>query len=270
MYNKINSSLRIFVINLKDHQEKKMRMKKILNDFSLKYEFYSAFDGRSLKISNFKGYDDFKRKLFLGRSLFPSELGALESNRLIYKKMIKENIKIALILEDDIDIHKNFEINLLKILNLKYDWDIIRFLNSNKLRDAYSRNVISLGNNVFLKRYPKLYGGCHAYLININGAKKMLKLTNNFYQHIDLIMGQTWINNLNSLICYPGYVNQVPELNVSPNDHPRFIKKKKSILGIYLYSRFLFKLYESFCKWLHYIYKAYSDNQAFKKSKKLW
>lgn len=260
--------LKTFVINLKDHKEKKNRMAKLLSELNINFEFFKAFDGRRLKKTDFNGYNDFKRKLFLGRSLFPSELGALESNRLIYKKMITENIKVALILEDDVDIYKNFKKNLIKILNLEYSWDIIRFLESRKLQNAKSRKVISLGENVYLKRFPKLYGGSHAYLITINGAKKMLGLTNDFYQHIDLIMGQTWVNNLNSLICIPGNVKQLPELNICPINHPRFIKKKKTIHEIYFLSRFFYKIYESIAKWIHYLYKALPDHKALNQSSK--
>lgn len=251
--------LKVYVINLADHHEKRDRMKKELSKFSFKYEFFNAFDGRNLNKNDFYGYNDFKRKLFLGRSLFPSELGALESNRSIYKKILQENISRALILEDDISFNDKFEFYLKKIIKHNCEWEIIRFIDNNKIKNAKGRKIAHLGNNHYLKRFPKLYGGSHAYLINKSGAQKMLSQMNNFYHHIDIIMGQVWKKNLNSLICSPGLVWQIPELNVSPTDHPRFKKREKTLFSIYPLSRFFFKIYESSAKWIFYLLKYPKD-----------
>lgn len=261
------TNLRVFVINLNDHKDKRLRMKKILSNFSFKYEFFNAFDGRELDIDYFKNYNDCKRKLFLGRSLFPSELGALESNRLILKKITNEKIEKALVLEDDISFNENFEIYLKKIIKLQYNWELIRFNENKKINTAFSRKVIDLDKNVSLRRFPKLYGGSHAYLITLDGAKKILQLTENYYHHIDLIMGQTWKNNLNSLFCIPGLVWQLPELNVVPENHPRFIKKTKKLTNFYPYSRFLYKIYEAIAKWYFFAITFFSDQRNYKKTK---
>ena len=260
------NTLKVFVINLHDDTYKRERMKKILLNFSFNYDFFEAFDGRKSDIKSFEGYNDFKRKLFLGRSLFPSELGALESNRLIYKKMVEENIEMALILEDDIFIDNNFEKYLKKILQIDYNWELIRFIENEKINHSKGRIIVKLDDKYNLKRYPKLFGGSHAYLIKKNGAKKLLKLMNNFYHHIDIIMGETWKNNLNSLICNPGLVLQDPKLNVSPKNHPRFKKKEKNIHSVYFLTRFFFKIYESLAKWIHYYLKLFPDLIAIKKT----
>jgi len=264
IYMQHHKNLKVFVINLKDHNKKRVLMKRALSAFSFKYEFFDAFDGRNLSPYDFYGYNDFIRKLYLGRSLLSSELGALESNRLIFKKMLEEDIDIALILEDDIKFKSDFEFILNKILNLKFDWEIIRFIDDKKIRKSFGRKIINLGKNYYIKRYPKLFGGSHAYLIKKEAALKLLNLTTNFYHHIDIIMGQSWKNNLNSLIC-PDLVSQDPLLNVS-RDNPRFVKVKKNFLSIYPYTRFLFKIYEATAKWLYYIYKFFPDLLTFKRN----
>jgi GR25 family glycosyltransferase involved in LPS biosynthesis len=116
-----------------------------------------------------------------------------------------------------------------------------------------------LGENFYLKRYPNLFGGAHAYLISLSGAKKILEMSKNYYYPIDLVMGQTWKNNLNSLICNPGLVWQEPSLNIDPPRSQRFIKKRKNKLSIYPYTRFIFKIYESTAKWAFYLFKFFPD-----------
>jgi len=250
--------LKVFVINLVEDTNKKERIKKIFSKFSFDYKFFKACDGRKKKQSFFKGYDDRKRNLFFGRSLLPKELGIFESHKNILQKIIKNNYRYTLIFEDDISIDHNFEKYLIKILNINYDWDLIRFIDSKKLENK-GRKILHLGENIYIKRYPNLYGGAHAYLISLNGAKKILELTKNYYYPIDLLMGQTWKNNLNSLICNPGLVWQEPSFNIDPPGSQRFIKKRKNQLGLYPLTRFIFKIYESFSKWVFYIFKFIPD-----------
>ena len=52
-YTADQKKLRVFIINLSDHKEKKMRMKKILKKFDIKYEFFNAFDGRNSSLNDY-------------------------------------------------------------------------------------------------------------------------------------------------------------------------------------------------------------------------
>ena len=263
--NSLQKHLKIFVINLPEDQQKKNRIKKLLSKFKFNYEFFKAVNGKDKKINSFLGYSDKKRRLFFGRSLLPKELGIFESHKLIYQKIIKNKINHALIFEDDVCFDKNFKYFLFKILDLDYQWDLIRFISGKKLDNAISRKVIDLSKEHYLKRFPKLYGGAHAYLISLEGAKKLLELTNNFYYPIDLVMGQTWKNNLNSLICNPGLVWQEKELNIDPPESIRFKKQEKKLLSLYIWTRGWFKIYETASKWINYLSWKRRDNLAYKK-----
>jgi len=262
-----NKPFPTFVINLPDDIEKKIRLKKQLNKLNLNYFFIDAVDGRNKNIKEFKNYNDKKRKLFFGRSLLPKELAILESHKLIFKQIVKENLDLALILEDDISFDQNFMFYLKKIVNLNYPWEIVRFIHSDKLTISNGRKVINLGNNYFLKRFPKLFGGAHAYLISNKGAKKILSQINSYYYPIDIMMGETWKNNLNSLICSPGLVWQETEYNIDPPGSIRFLKKEKKIFSLYPYTRLFFKIYETIAKWSHYLYKFIPDKKSLKNTK---
>ena len=253
------SKLTTYVINLKKDIEKKKKMQVKLADFSFKYTFFDAVYGNDFDYHFFKDYNDYLRKLFLGRSLFKSELGSYESHKKIWQMMIDKKIKIALILEDDIIFEKKFEAIVLKILDLNFDWELIRFLNTNKLKNFSTRPLVNIIDNVYVSRTPKMIAGGHAYLLTINGAKKLIDLSKNHYHHFDLVMCESWKNNLDSLVCYPGKVYQDPILGVDQTNHPRFIKPKKNFFTIYTFSRLIFKFYESFFKWSHFLSKFFLD-----------
>ncbi len=211
--------MEIFVINLRRDKEKRKRVEELLNSFSFKYKFFNAIDSKRINVKRFAGYNDFKRRIFFGRSLLPKELAIFSSHK--------------------------------KIL----EWIII----NKKIDNEYGRKVIDLGNNHFLKRFPKLHGGAHAYLVSYGGAKKIIAQTKDFYYPIDMILGETWKNNLNSLICNPGLVWQEKNLNIDPPGSIRFIKKAKKLFSFYPWTRLLFKIYESIAKWIFYLYKLIPD-----------
>ena len=210
----------------------------------------------------------FTNSVAADKSKIINKLNSIDNIKFNFTQKTNEKIEKALVLEDDISFNENFEIYLKKIINLQYNWELIRFNENKKINTAFSRKVIDLDKNVSLRRFPKLYGGSHAYLITLDGAKKILQLTENYYHHIDLIMGQTWKNNLNSLFCIPGLVWQLPELNVVPENHPRFIKKTKKLTNFYPYSRFLYKIYEAIAKW-YFFQLLFSLISATTKNQKL-
>lgn len=251
--------LKVYVINLPREQIKKKRIKKLLEKFNFNFTFFKAVDGEKENLNYINGYNDLKRKLFFGRSLLKKELGIFESHRKIINEIVEKKIKYGLIFEDDITLHSSFENILKKILNLDYSWDLIRFLDTKKINLLKGRNIINIEDKTCIKRYPYLFGGAHAYLISYYGAKKIIELTKDFYYPIDLIMGQTWKNNLNSLVCNPGMVWQEPRYNIDPKDSTRFLKKNKNFLTVYPFSRFFFKIYESSAKWIFYFYKFFPD-----------
>jgi GR25 family glycosyltransferase involved in LPS biosynthesis len=104
-------------------------------------------------------------------------IGCYLSHITLWKMLLESNEDIFLIFEDDIDINKNiinFNNNLNKDLNNinKEDWDII-FLGyydfNNIFNSSYDKN-----NKCYKKINYNIYG-THSYIINKNGAQKLLK-----------------------------------------------------------------------------------------------
>lgn len=172
---------RIFYINLAKRKDRNDHMISILKEQNLwdKSERIEAVYGRDLTLNDIKelvkenilkpkivSEIEQNQKTYLS---YP-EIGCAVSHINIWKKMVKENIAEALILEDDATIANNFMANL------------------NQQKKHYPKNydIIFLGYNIqtFFRlrnsEYPNLkktknLNGTHGYLITYHGAKRLLE-----------------------------------------------------------------------------------------------
>lgn len=266
----ISEDLRIkaYLINLKRDCSKRQKMISILNNLKINFSIIDAVDATEKNHLNFDGYNIIKRKLFLGRELIDKEIAIMNSHVKAINTFLNSREKFGLFLEDDIEIPFIFVDILKKISLIQYKWDVIRFINKPKFLKLSGRKVIRIDSCHFLTRLPKLPGGGYAYLITKSGAEKLIKMTRNYYHPIDILMGQTWKTNLNSLFCSPGIINHPPVPDEIEINDPRYIKEKKDLLSIYFFSRFFYKLYEALMKWSFYYLKLPSDWIALNKTKK--
>jgi len=100
--------MKIFVISLSESTDRQQFIKTQLDKNNTSFDFITAVNGKELTDSEKeKLYDDKKAKK-IRRELTPGEIGCALSHKTIYDKMIKENIKRAVILEDDITIKTDF------------------------------------------------------------------------------------------------------------------------------------------------------------------
>lgn len=192
----------IFIINLIRDSKKKRHMQRLCQKFNLQAEFIDAVDGRQLN-------DKFVSEIYssemaineVGRDLSRGEIGCALSHKIIYQKMIDDNIETALILEDDIDFDEIL-INLLdKKEKLTANWELIllghhtgcsrkidtmpSFWHQKKLMEKYK----------LVRPCEKAYG-TYGYLINKNGAIKLLKHLDIISKPIDHFTGDSRCLNL--------------------------------------------------------------------------
>ena len=112
----------LFVINLKKDVERKKYMIDQFRQFNiLNYIFFDGVEGSRYKEYKFnieimKNWSDptFKRKINYG------EIGCFLSHYLIWSKVVSDNIKAAIILEDDNELHDNFMVSMQYILELDF------------------------------------------------------------------------------------------------------------------------------------------------------
>lgn len=92
----------VFILTLKN-SEREFKIKKKLNLLGIKYKVFYAIDAKDKK--NFKKLDSIydKKKSYyqLGRTMKYNEISNAEGHLRIYKHIVKNNIKDAVIMEDD-------------------------------------------------------------------------------------------------------------------------------------------------------------------------
>ncbi|EEG86122.1 LPS glycosyltransferase [Proteus penneri ATCC 35198] len=157
-----------FVINLKDDLLKRDFMRNQLDNIGISYQFIEAIDGRIMSDNTIKqlAYD------YPDCYLTKGEIGCTLSHMAIYKKMIEDNIEIALILEDDALLPSNIYSKLIDIKNIdKSSKPNVYILTKT---ESYIKNK-QLNNNIY---YAYSVSGTYGYVINKAAAKSLLsKLT---------------------------------------------------------------------------------------------
>ena len=92
--------------------------------------------------------------------MHPGAYGAYMSHYLLWNKIVKEKIKYALILEDDVD-----------------PYSIINLLDSNLIYENHE--FVQLSKRTRWKNDRMLFDGGESYILSLNGAKKLIQATQN-------------------------------------------------------------------------------------------
>ena len=224
----------IFIINLKKNIERKKHMEVLCAKYNFRPIFVDAVDGEKLtKEQRDKCYSKNKAISHLGRELSNSEIGCALSHISIYKRIIKNNMEMAIILEDDVVFNEN----LLEVLRLTYkypsNWDLIllghysyQALPKNSSLQASFWQRHKLTNKHFVGRPAVHCWGTHGYIINVKGAKKLLSELKYIYLPIDGYTGNDKFTNLYTLT--PSAVNDCTEHSHLSNINNREdVQKKK-------------------------------------------
>ena len=173
-----------FVINLEKDKQKKENMNKICFKNRITPTFIKAVYGKELE-DKYVGSicNQNLAKKFLGRILSPGEIGIALSQLSIYKRMIEKNIEIAVVFEDDINFNFSMEYLINLVNNFPDDWDCVLLGHHQKrsrkidgLSSFWHKKVLS--NELKLIRFAELPVGAYGYIININGAQKMIEKYN--------------------------------------------------------------------------------------------
>lgn len=189
----------IFVISLPEATDRRAAMAAQMERLGLEFAFIDAVDGRGFNMMERSDYDARKRLAFFGLHLKGGEWGCLLSHKNIYEIIVAHNLDQAIIFEDDALIDPHFPTILDDLLSMDLDYDVIRFMGSNKIARKGYRQIIEVDKNLWLGRLPSIHGGAHAYLMSREGAQKMVDY---FARHqvaypIDTLLGRCWETGLN-------------------------------------------------------------------------
>jgi len=222
----------IYVISLK-HSVKRHRLLRENLD-GLQYSLFWGADGKEIdveKLATDKLYHPGISRLLYKRdgrrinSMSPSKIGCALSKNMVYKDILENNFKKALILEDDVlfDTEK-YEILGNSLTELPGDWDVLflgywSHVNPIPLKEKAKMSVLIKLSRYLLKynaddirrRYPRTYSnhldksgrhyGTHAYAVTSKGARKILQYSDPVTLFGDNILGELcnyeWLNSFN-------------------------------------------------------------------------
>lgn len=162
----------IFVVNLERNKQRREFALKKLADFGLKGEIFPAVDGKTLNLSelNSQGiYNDAVAHEKFSRSLSMGEIGCSLSHLRLYKKILDDDIPMALILEDDAMFVDELGDRLAALIsNLPSDCDLCQLIYECKDYSAVAPGLVRFHSKSCM---PVASAG---YLIRRSGARKML------------------------------------------------------------------------------------------------
>ena len=249
-------NLTTFVISLIHAKDRQDLMRQHLSEHGLDFEFIEAIDGMQFDVPNHPAHHTLLRRLFFGRDLKGAELGCLLSHKKCYEKIIKENIPLSLIFEDDIALQDSFSSLLSESLKHINQFDILRFIIKPKLLKKPHKKIADLDQTHFIGKTHGVPGGAYAYLITLEGAQKMLSKMDRNHLPVDTLMGQSWKTGLKSYVVMPGIVDYRRDLGSFIGEE-RFDKSeldlKMPLKLIYPLTRFGYKLYENLMRWVRYL-----------------
>lgn len=159
--------MRIFVVSLKSE---KNRRKIIINQFKklgVKFEFFDAVDCRGGISDKYNDILDMELAAKrLGRVMTNGEVGCSLSHHLLYKKIVKEKIKDAIIIEDDAILTPALK----DFINMKNKSDFVMLYHYR----AYANKLVFSNNKTEFYNIPFMPFSTAGYYINNKTAKIIL------------------------------------------------------------------------------------------------
>jgi glycosyl transferase family 25 len=176
------SQIPVFIINLDSSPERYLHAEQQLQALGITAQRFRGVYGKDLSAAQIAAcYDSHANLQYFRRSLSLGEIGCYLSHRGVWQLMLDQQIDVAIVLEDDIDIEARFQAALAQISRL-HNWDLIK-LSDDRDTPAYARKPIDDGFELAnFKRVPNCATG---YAISRRGAEKMLQ-RQRFYRPVDL------------------------------------------------------------------------------------
>ena len=210
--------MKIVIINVYKNIEKRKRVKEILDEFQswanldLNYSFLKAVDGNNIDYNNINinyfWYDPYSHL-----HLTKGEIGCALSHSIVWKSFINDyeksnnkNENCIMVLEDDFVI-ENKEV-FKKIVQLKNIDSEFLYLGRKKMVEKEEKPSNLLQDKINYKVVESLYSyWAVAYIINYQGAKRLLETENNFFinnlfpvdEYIPWLYGQKSIYGLKDI-----------------------------------------------------------------------
>lgn len=172
----------VFVINLDSSPERYQHAEQQLLALGIQPQRFAAVYGKDLTEAQVQAcYDPQANLQYFRRSLSPGELGCYLSHRGIWQQMVDQQIPLAIVLEDDIDVDPRLPAAIATLSKLS-GWDHIKLSDDRDAPGFLSKSVDDGFSLVNFRHVPNCTTG---YAITLAGANKMLSRPR-FYRPVDI------------------------------------------------------------------------------------
>jgi glycosyl transferase family 25 len=164
----------LWVISLTRATQRRVAVSQAFAELGLQIEFIEAVDGRSLTAEEVDQYSD-RRALFeMGRGLSQGMFGCSLSHLRVYERMLEERVPVVAVFEDDVQPTADLEPVLRSIDLLPPDWQVVTLhsLFASSRPEPVGGDLIAGTHRVC--RYRRSVFGTQGYLINLDGARRVL------------------------------------------------------------------------------------------------
>lgn len=178
-----------------------------LAHLGLQYEFYGAVDGGQLTDVDVARFCNQKwAKRHIGRTLLKGEIGCALSHLGVYKKIVDENLPMALVLEDDACLLPDIK-PVLQALENALQPSLPRIVLLSGAAELSDRFMLKTGDYSFGPVTSAVYLA-HAYVLTFESAKRMLEALSPVVQVAD---DWGWISRhtgIDLFACHPAMAFQ--------------------------------------------------------------
>ncbi len=225
----------VYVINLQRDRARRDYMEQTLAALGLAHEFVPGVDGQKLSPQELAVYDSRRCREIYGSDMRPGEIGCYLGHYRLYQRLLAENVKLALVLEDDVRLDPALPALMADVERLPIEsWSIIH-LRSGRGKvysgkgNAFRGTVLadfSTGHKLLLLRTHILSGG--AYFINQDGLRRMVEFGQRIFLPIDHTMDRYWENAILPLVVRPLPVGHNNDFESSIGSHGRESREQTS------------------------------------------
>ena len=193
---------KVLLINLDDSQQRLNHCSNELQKQNITFERISAIRGSQLTEDEIlQHYSPTLNSERYFKSLSVGEIGCYLSHRKAWQKIVDEQLDYGIVLEDDISLDGDLKGAIESIDGLGFNWDYIKL---SRYENKIGKVVKQFPLGAFeLVVYAKAMTGCGSQAVSYEGAKKLLKNSEQFGRPVDSDIQHWWECQLEVLNLHP-------------------------------------------------------------------
>ena len=199
-----NADLKIVVLTLRQSTDRQARIKGLLDNANIPFEFFYGIDGRVDSDPSLTMYDERKRRRAKGGKMTLGQLGCFASHYNIWKDCVRED-RNYVVIEDDILFDTDRFLRFIQDSRYLPREIECLWLFKNKTRNHKKYFLTKFGGFEIL-RYTKGPMSTMGYFLTPKAAQKFISFADPIFLPVDIYMDRYWVNNVPCLGIRPSFI----------------------------------------------------------------